>query len=155
MTRASGAARGDAVAGAGTTGHRLARRLHGRRRTRLARGVTLVTRLATKVEIDPAAEVADDVVVVNGHGLVVGAGARVGPRCVLHQGVSLVAIPDGAPQLGSDVVVLPGAVLVGPVVVGDGARIEPNAVVVDDVPAGATASGVPASSPAPWLQAFV
>lgn len=49
-----------------------------------------------------------------------------------------------APIIGCDVLVGCGAKLIGPITVGDGARIGANAVVLDDVPAGATVAGVPA-----------
>ena len=52
--------------------------------------------------------------------------------------------PDDRPSIGDDVFVYAGAKVLGDVTVGDGACIGANAVVLEDVPAGATAVGVPA-----------
>jgi serine O-acetyltransferase len=52
--------------------------------------------------------------------------------------------PEERPVLGDDVFVYAGAKVLGDLTVGDGARVGANAVVLDDVPAGATAVGVPA-----------
>lgn len=80
-------------------------------------------------------------------GVVIGADAVVGDGCVIRQNVTI-GIADwgdkGSPRLGRDVEVGVGAVVIGGVTIGDGARIGPNAVVVTDVPAGATAFAAPA-----------
>lgn len=75
--------------------------------------------------------------------------ATIGDDCMIRQGVTLGQISgtaerDGAPTLGDRVEVGVGAVLIGPIRVGDDARIGPNAVVMRDVPAGATVMGPPA-----------
>jgi serine O-acetyltransferase len=73
--------------------------------------------------------------------------AEVGDDCLIRQNATVVAGdgPDGsAPRLGRDVQLGVGAVVIGPVTVGDGAKIGPNAVVVANVPAGATAYAAPA-----------
>ncbi len=69
-------------------------------------------------------------------------GARVG---IMHN-VTLATTVEraGVPELGDDVFIGTGAVIVGPVKIGNGARIAPNSLVLQDVPAGATAIGVPA-----------
>ncbi|TLM74483.1 MAG: serine acetyltransferase [Actinobacteria bacterium] len=80
-----------------------------------------------------------------GHGVVVHAGARIGDDVVLTHGVTIGDdLKTGAPTLGDAVYVGTGAVIIGAVTVGDGAKIGANAVVLQDVPAGATAVGVPA-----------
>lgn len=80
-------------------------------------------------------------------GVVIGAAAVIGDGCLIRQNVTI-GIADwgekGSPRLGRDVEVGAGAVIVGGVTIGDGARIGPNAVVVSDVPAGATAFAAPA-----------
>lgn len=66
--------------------------------------------------------------------------ARIGPNCLIFQGVTL----SGAVSLGGHVDIGAGAKLLGPVTLGDDVRIGANAVVTRDVPAGATAAGIPA-----------
>lgn len=71
---------------------------------------------------------------------------KIGDRVGLMHNVTLASTVErpGFPELGNDVFVGTGAVVVGPVKIGDGARIAPNSLVLSDVPAGATAIGVPA-----------
>jgi serine O-acetyltransferase len=81
-------------------------------------------------------------------GVVIGETAEVGDGCTIYQGVTLggTSLYRGEkrhPTLGSGVVVGAGAKVLGGFVVGDGARIGSNAVVVKEVPAGATVVGIP------------
>lgn len=76
-------------------------------------------------------------------GVVVGPDVQVGERCSLMQGVTL-GDNGGAPQLGDRVAVAPGAVVIGPIAVGDDALIGANAVVTKPVPADAVVFGNPA-----------
>jgi serine O-acetyltransferase len=71
---------------------------------------------------------------------------RIGANLQVHQGVTVGwdYRGDRRPIIGDDVFIGAGAKILGAVTVGDGARIGANAVVVCDVPAGATAVGVPA-----------
>jgi serine O-acetyltransferase len=82
-------------------------------------------------------------------GVVVGETAEIGDGCTIYQGVTLggTSLYKGAkrhPTLGRNVVVSAGAKVLGGFVVGDGAKIGSNAVVIKPVPAGATAVGIPA-----------
>jgi serine O-acetyltransferase len=81
-------------------------------------------------------------------GIIVHGFVRMGDDCVIRQNVTIgnksVAQPLLAPVLGHGVDIGAGAVIVGNIVVGDRARIGANAVVVRDVPAGATVAGIPA-----------
>ena len=82
-------------------------------------------------------------------GVVVGETAEIGDGCTIYQGVSLggTSLYKGEkrhPTLGRDVVVSAGAKVLGGFLVGDGAKIGSNAVVIKPVPAGATAVGIPA-----------
>ena len=63
---------------------------------------------------------------------------------MIFQQATLAVGSDGAPRLGGNVLVGSGAKLLGGIRIGDNAQIGANAVVLDDVPAGATAVGVPA-----------
>lgn len=78
--------------------------------------------------------------------VVVNAGVVIGANCTMEHGVTLgVRHPGGpVPRLGDDVVLGAYAQVLGEVAVGDGARIGALTLVLDDVPAGATAVGVPA-----------
>ena len=78
------------------------------------------------------------------NGIVIHPDSQIGPNCFMLQQVTLAAGASGAPRLGGNVQVGSGAKLLGAVRVGDNARIGANAVVLQDVPAGATAVGVPA-----------
>jgi serine O-acetyltransferase len=81
-------------------------------------------------------------------GIVVGETAEIGDDCTLYQGVTLggTSWQKGKrhPTLGKGVVLGAGAKILGPITVGDGCKVGSNAVVVKDVPAGATAVGIPA-----------
>jgi serine O-acetyltransferase len=82
-------------------------------------------------------------------GVVVGETAEIGDGCTIYQGVTLggTSLYKGTkrhPTLGRDVVVSAGAKVLGGFLVGDGAKIGSNAVVIKPVPAGATAVGIPA-----------
>ncbi|MFV1984295.1 MAG: serine O-acetyltransferase [Thiohalomonadales bacterium] len=70
----------------------------------------------------------------------------IGDRCGIQQDVTLGTNMEryGAPIIGNDVYIGAGAKILGPVTVGDGARVASNSLVITDVPPGATAIGVPA-----------
>lgn len=82
------------------------------------------------------------------HGIVVHGATVIGDDCIIRQGVTLglrsMERLTEAPVLGAGVNVGAGAKIIGPVQIGDGAAIGANAVVLEDVPAGALAIGVPA-----------
>ena len=78
------------------------------------------------------------------NGIVFHSDAVLGPNCLVFQQVTLAADKRGAPILGGHVDVGAGAKILGGVTLGDDARIGANAVVLTDVPAGATAVGIPA-----------
>lgn len=73
------------------------------------------------------------------------AARRVGRNCWINQQVTIgFTRPDDRPSIGDDVFVYAGAKILGDVTIGDGACVGANAVVLEDVPPGATAVGVPA-----------
>ena len=78
------------------------------------------------------------------NGVVIHPDAVIGPNCLLFQQVTVGYARGGVPTLGGHVDVGAGAKLIGPITIGDHAQIGANAVVTRDVPAGATAIGVPA-----------
>jgi len=114
----------------------------------LARFASHVTRFLTGVEIHPGAKIGRRVFIDHGMGVVIGETAEIGDDCTLYHGVTLggVSWNQGKrhPTLGKGVVVGAGAKILGPFVVGDGAKVGSNSVVVKPVPAGATVVGIPA-----------
>lgn len=131
-------------------GYRIAHRMWREPALRLpARLLSQLVRAVTGVEIHPGAQLGRRLFIDHGMGVVVGETAMVGDDVVLFHGATLggKSMKRGKrhPTLGDNVVVGAGAKILGPVWVGDGARIGANAVVVKDVPAGAVAVGVPAA----------
>ncbi|MFN8893249.1 MAG: serine O-acetyltransferase EpsC, partial [Betaproteobacteria bacterium] len=101
------------------------------------------------IEIHPGAVIGRRVFIDHGMGLVIGETAEVGDECTLYHGVTLggTSLDKGAkrhPTLGRGVIVSAGAKVLGGFTVGDGARVGSNAVLLQPVPAGATAVGIPA-----------
>lgn len=100
------------------------------------------------IELPYTVKLGRRVIVEHQHGIVIHGHCTIGDDCILRQGVTLgnrsLEKPIDAPHLGSHVNVGAGAKILGAVQIGDGANIGANAVVLDDVPAGATAVGIPA-----------
>ena len=128
--------------------HRLSHWLWEHRLRWLARVMSHVGRFFTGIEIHPGAVIGRRVFIDHGMGVVVGETAEIGDDCTLYHGVTLGGTSWNKgkrhPTLQRGVVVGAGAKVIGPIVIGDGAKIGSNAVVVKDVPAGATAVGIPA-----------
>ncbi len=113
----------------------------------LGRWVSHLARWLTGIEIHPGARIGRRFFIDHGMGVVIGETAEIGDDCTLYHGVTLGGTSWNPgkrhPTLGRDVVVGAGAKVLGPVTIGDGARIGSNAVVLRDVPEGATVVGVP------------
>jgi serine O-acetyltransferase len=113
----------------------------------LPRTIAYVTRAITGIEIHPAARIGNEFFIDHGAGVVIGETASIGSCVTLYQGVTLggTGFQRGKrhPTLGNNVTVGSGAKLLGPIAVGDGAKIGANTVVVEDVPPGATVVGNP------------
>src|SRR5512137_333390 len=114
----------------------------------LARWLAHWGRWLTGIEIHPGATIGRRVFIDHGMGIVVGETAEIGDDCTLYHGVTLGGTSWKAgkrhPTLGKGVVIGAGAKVLGPILVGEGAKIGCNAVVVRDVPPRATAVGIPA-----------
>lgn len=114
----------------------------------IARFISNISRMLTGVEIHPGAEIGKLCFIDHGTGVVIGETTIIGDRVTLFQNVTLGGLrADGTkrhPSLGDDVTVGAGAKLLGPITVGAGAIIGANAVVLTDVPSGATYVGIPA-----------
>lgn len=115
----------------------------------LARFLSHIARLLTGIEIHPNAVLGKRVFIDHGMGVVIGSTSQVGDDCSIYQGVTLGGTTQTFkgkrhPTLENGVIVGAGAKILGPITIGADAHIGSNAVVVKDVPAGATAVGVPA-----------
>jgi len=114
----------------------------------LARWLAHWSRFLTGIEIHPGATIGRRVFIDHGMGVVIGETAEIGDDSTLYHGVTLggTSWNQGKrhPTLGKGVVVGAGAKILGPIHVGDSAKIGSNAVVVRNVPLGATAVGIPA-----------
>src|SRR5471032_1184017 len=128
--------------------HRLAHWLWGERLRWLARFVSHIGRWLTGIEIHPGAQIGRRFFIDHGMGVVIGETAEIGDDCTLYHGVTLGGTSwnhgKRHPTLGNGVVIGAGAKVLGPITVHDRAKIGSNAVVVRDVPPGATAVGIPA-----------
>lgn len=113
----------------------------------LARLLSNLGRFLTGIEIHPGAKIGRRFFIDHGMGVVIGETAEIGDDCSLYHGVTLGGTSWNPgkrhPTLGNNVVVGAGAKILGPIKVNDGARIGSNAVVVKEVPVGATIIGVP------------
>jgi serine O-acetyltransferase len=127
--------------------HRLAHWCWGLGLCWVGRFVSNIGRWLTGIEIHPAALIGRRVFIDHGMGVVVGETAEIGDDSTIYQGVTLggTQLYRGKkrhPTLGKGVVVGAGAKILGGFTVGDGAKVGSNAVVVKEVPAGATVIGV-------------
>ena len=115
----------------------------------LGRFISHLARFITGIEIHPGAKIGHRVFIDHRMGVVVGETAEIGDECTIYQGVTLggTSLTKGAkrhPTLGRDVIVGANSQVLGGFTVHDGARVGSNAVVLKEVPAGATAVGNPA-----------
>lgn len=128
--------------------HRIAHRLWNYNIKLPARVLSMLSRFFTGIEIHPGAKIGQRFFIDHGMGVVIGETASIGSDVTMYHGVTLggTSFEKGLrhPQIGSDVIIGAGAQLLGPIHVGDGARIGSNAVVVRNVAPGATMVGVPA-----------
>lgn len=128
--------------------HRLSHWLWKRDLFWLGRFFSHIGRWLTGIEIHPGAAVGRRVFIDHGMGVVIGETAVIGNDCTLYHGVTLGGTSWNKgkrhPTLEAGVVIGAGAKVLGPITIGEGAKIGSNAVVVKDVPANATAVGIPA-----------
>ncbi len=114
----------------------------------LARTISQWSRFWTGIEIHPGAKIGRRLVIDHGMGIVIGETAEVGDDCLIYHGVTLGGTGKDQgkrhPTIGNNVLISAGAKVLGPFKVGDNSRIAANAVVLSEVPADATAVGIPA-----------
>jgi serine O-acetyltransferase len=128
--------------------HRVSHWLWGAGLKWLARFSSHIGRWLTGIEIHPGATIGRRFFIDHGMGVVIGETALIGDDCTLYHGVTLGGTSWNKgkrhPTLKDGVVIGAGAKILGPITLGKGAKVGSNAVVVRDVPAGATAIGIPA-----------
>ena len=127
--------------------HRIAHFFYNRKMYIIARMVSHAARFITGVEIHPGARIGRRLFIDHGMGVVIGETSEIGDDVLLYKGVVLggTSLEKGKrhPTLGKNVVVGSNACVLGPIKIGDGAKIGSCSVVIKDVPAGSTVVGVP------------
>lgn len=113
----------------------------------LPRFLSYIGRIWTSIDIHPGATIGRRFFIDHGTGVVIGETAEIGNDVTLYHGVTLGGVSWNKgkrhPTLGNDVVVGAGAKVLGPIEIGEGARVGANSVVVAPVPAGKTVVGIP------------
>jgi serine O-acetyltransferase len=127
--------------------HRVAHALHDSNVPIAPRAIAYLSRMATGIEIHPAANIGDGLFIDHGMGVVIGETADIGDDVTLYQGVTLggtgFATGKRHPTVGDNVTIGSGAKLLGPIEVGHGAKVGANSVVITDVPPNSTVVGNP------------
>jgi serine O-acetyltransferase len=127
--------------------HRLAHFLWRHKLRLLGRLLSHLNRFFTGVEIHPGAKIGRRFFLDHGMGVVIGETAEIGDNVLMYQGVVLggtsLEKKKRHPTIENDVVIGAAAILLGPITVGEGARIGANSVVINSVPVGATVVGIP------------
>lgn len=128
--------------------HRIAHGLWQKKFRFLARFISHINRFFTQIEIHPGAKIGKRFFIDHGAGVVIGETAEIGDNVLMYQGVVLggtsLEKKKRHPTIGNDVVIGAGAILLGPISIGDGAKIGAGSVVIHDVPPEKTVVGVPA-----------
>ncbi|MBE6998599.1 MAG: serine O-acetyltransferase [Clostridia bacterium] len=113
-----------------------------------ARCLSQLSRFITGIEIHPGATIGRGLLIDHGMSVVIGETAEIGDDCTIYQGVTLGGtgkhVGKRHPTIGNNVMIGSGAKVLGPFRVGDNAKIAAGAVVLTEIPADATAVGVPA-----------
>ena len=128
--------------------HRISHFFYKNRLFFIARFISQLSRFLTGIEIHPGAKIGKNLFIDHGMGVVIGETAEVGDNCIIFHQVTLGGTGKDKgkrhPTVGNDVLISTGAKILGPINIGNGARIGANAVVLKDVPDMATAVGIPA-----------
>ena len=123
----------------------------------IGRIISQITRFFTGVEIHPGAKIGKNLFIDHGMGVVIGETSEIGDNVTIYHAVTLGGSSPSIdserqrhekrhPTIGNDVVIGSGAQIIGPIKVGNGARIAANAVVVKNVDDNATMVGIPAKA---------
>ena len=129
-------------------GHRISHFLWNHHLKLIARWLSTVTRFLTGIEIHPGAKIGRRFFIDHGMGVVIGETTEIGDDCTLYHGVTLggTSLNEGKrhPTLGNNVIIGAGAKILGPITLGDNAKVGSNSVVTKAVPENSTAVGIPA-----------
>jgi len=123
----------------------------------IARILSQLSRFLTGIEIHPAASIGKNFFIDHGMGVVVGETSEIGDDVTLYHSVTLGGVSPSVksdeqrgikrhPTLKNNVVIGSGAQVLGPIVVGENAKVGANAVVTHDVPTNAVMVGIPAKN---------
>ena len=123
----------------------------------IARIISQTIRFFTGIEIHPGAKIGKNLFIDHGMGVVIGETSEIGDNVTIYHTVTLGGSSPSIdserqrhekrhPTIGDDVVIGSGAQIIGPIKIGNNARIAANAVVVKDVPDNATMVGIPAKA---------
>ncbi len=122
--------------------HRVAHFLYKKNLFFMARLIADISRSTTGIEIHPGAKLGRRLVIDHGVGVVIGETAEIGDDCIIFHGVTLGGLKFDRvkrhPTVGNHVLIGTGAKVLGPIKIGNNAKIGANAVVVKDVAEGAT-----------------
>ncbi|HAT4092447.1 TPA: serine O-acetyltransferase [Clostridium perfringens] len=114
----------------------------------LARLISQLGRFFTGIEIHPGAKIGKGLFIDHGMGVVIGETAEIGDNVTIYHGVTLGGTGKDKgkrhPTIGNNVIIGCGAKILGPISIGDRAKIGANSVVLKNVPKGKTAVGIPA-----------
>ena len=128
--------------------HRISNWLWGKGWKISGRFVSYLSRFLTGIEIHPGATIGNRFFIDHGMGVVIGETAKIGDDVTIYHDVTLggTSLTKGIrhPQIGNNVIIGAGAQLLGPIHVGDNARVGSNAVVIKDVQKETTVVGIPA-----------
>ena len=116
----------------------------------LGRLTSHITRFWTGIEIHPGAKIGRRFFIDHGMGVVIGETAEIGDDVLMYQGVVLGGTSlekhKRHPTIGNKVVIGAASIVLGPITIGDGARVGANSVVVNSVPPGVTVVGIPGTN---------
>ena len=123
----------------------------------VSRIVSQTVRFFTGIEIHPGAKIGKNLFIDHGMGVVIGETSEIGDNVTIYHAVTLGGISPSInsenqrnekrhPTVGNDVVIGSGAQIIGPIKIGNCARVAANAVVVNNVPENSTMVGIPAKA---------
>lgn len=129
--------------------HRMAHKLYLRDHKTMARWISQRARKKTGIEIHPGAKIGKFLFIDHGMGVVIGETAEIGDYVTIYHGVTLGGTGKDKeakrhPTVKDHCLIGAGATILGPVVLGEGSKVGAGAVLMESLPAGATAVGIPA-----------